>query len=350
MLLRDVLKKENNNLDLIRIIAACLVIYGHAYFISPQAGADDFVRSLIGFDYSGSMAVKVFFFISGLVVTNSYFRKKDIHDFIISRFFRIWPALITIIVISYLYALIATTFSASEFMASSNPLDYLVGSFFLKFTWSFPGVFSNNPSSTFNGSLWSITYEVGCYIILMSIASLFKFNKLAISIICAMVIIDSVYQPLGVFRESIGRVEVKYLPACFAIGVISSIYQDKIQVNIKNLSTIILVTMILNAQLSSLYELSFYIAIMYSILFICSRKCFIKIKPKYDISYGIYLYGFPIQQIIHNNFKDYGISTNQLLSITISICAGLFSWILIEKRFMNIASEISRKITIRNTM
>ncbi|EBO0298771.1 acyltransferase, partial [Salmonella enterica] len=80
MLLSSYLKRDNNNLDLVRIIAACMVIYGHAYAISPQVGKDDIIHQLIGFDYSGSLAVKIFFFVSGLVVTNSFFSKRNIND------------------------------------------------------------------------------------------------------------------------------------------------------------------------------------------------------------------------------------------------------------------------------
>ncbi len=78
MTLHDVLRRENNNLDLFRLIAAYLVIIGHAYALAPQAGQQDPILRLLGFDYSGSMAVKLFFFLSGLVVVNSLLDKRDV--------------------------------------------------------------------------------------------------------------------------------------------------------------------------------------------------------------------------------------------------------------------------------
>ena len=63
MLLAQVLKRDSNNLDLVRLIAACLVIYGHSNaFMPAERGGGDWVAGLLKFDYSGSLAVKVFFF------------------------------------------------------------------------------------------------------------------------------------------------------------------------------------------------------------------------------------------------------------------------------------------------
>lgn len=87
MKLSELLKKENNNLDVFRLVAACMVIYGHAYAVVPQAGYVDVVARLLGHDYSGSLAVKIFFFLSGLVVTNSLLHKRDVLHFAIARFF-----------------------------------------------------------------------------------------------------------------------------------------------------------------------------------------------------------------------------------------------------------------------
>jgi peptidoglycan/LPS O-acetylase OafA/YrhL len=65
MKLSEILNKQANNLDIFRILASCMVIYGHAYSLSPQVGKVDITASLLGFDYSGSLAVKIFFFLTG---------------------------------------------------------------------------------------------------------------------------------------------------------------------------------------------------------------------------------------------------------------------------------------------
>ncbi len=85
MKLSEYLIKENNNLDLIRVLAAIAVIVGHSYALAPAEGNVDLIGKLFGVIYSGSLAVSIFFFISGLVVTNSLLKKKSALEFIISR-------------------------------------------------------------------------------------------------------------------------------------------------------------------------------------------------------------------------------------------------------------------------
>lgn len=94
MLLSEVIKKNNNNLDLLRIICASIVIYGHSFVLVRNASGSDLIANILPYDYSGSFAVKVFFFISGLVVTNSLLLNNNITHFVKSRLFRIMPGLI----------------------------------------------------------------------------------------------------------------------------------------------------------------------------------------------------------------------------------------------------------------
>src|SRR6187551_1901956 len=95
MKISNFLNKENNNLDLIRILLASTVILGHTIAINGQTSYwIDPINYFFPITYSGALAVKIFFFISGLVVTNSFLNKNSLTYFIISRIFRIMPALL----------------------------------------------------------------------------------------------------------------------------------------------------------------------------------------------------------------------------------------------------------------
>ncbi|HIC6877228.1 TPA: acyltransferase family protein, partial [Salmonella enterica subsp. enterica serovar Aberdeen] len=78
MLVSDFLQRDKNNLDLLRIVCAAAVIFGHSYYLSDAGGSQDPLKELVGFTYSGSTAVKVFFFISGLLVTNSLVATRSV--------------------------------------------------------------------------------------------------------------------------------------------------------------------------------------------------------------------------------------------------------------------------------
>ena len=103
MKLAQCLERNHNNYDLLRLIFAALVIVGHAYaLVSPPPIKGDFVIALVGFDYAGSVAVKFFFFLSGLMVTNSLVNQTQLTKFISARLFRIFPGLIGCTLVSIL--------------------------------------------------------------------------------------------------------------------------------------------------------------------------------------------------------------------------------------------------------
>lgn len=161
MLLSNVLRKENNNLDVFRVVAAVMVIYGHAYALLPIEGQNDIVRKLLVFDYSGSLAVKIFFFLSGLVVTNSLILKKGVRQFLISRFFRIWPALAVVLaVMAFIFGPLLSTHSTLEYFSNTEVYEYFLRGLVMDLRYDLPGVFQNNAFKAVNGSLWSIPCEV----------------------------------------------------------------------------------------------------------------------------------------------------------------------------------------------
>lgn len=122
MLLAALLRRDRNNLDLFRLIAACMVIVAHAYPLSGVAQGD-WVLKLLVHDNAGSLAVKLFFFLSGVVVTTSLLTKGDPLRFILARVFRIWPAMaVSILLCALILGPLVSTRPLLEY--SSDPLSY----------------------------------------------------------------------------------------------------------------------------------------------------------------------------------------------------------------------------------
>ena len=84
-----------------------------------------------------------------------------------------------------------------------------------------------------------------------------------------------------------------------------------------------------------------------SIIQLSSQNLLIRLKPTADISYGIYLWGWPIQQILVLFFVEYGIRFNQISAILISVMMGFISWHLIEKGSIEYGPHLARKIPPR---
>jgi len=165
--LTDVLKKGNNNFDILRLMAALAVIVGHAYAISPQPPLEDTVLGLLHFDYSGSLAVKFFFFLSGLLVVNSIISKPDAFNFLLKRACRIFPGLLVCLLVSvFIVGPLFTKLPLLEYFSSADTWKYIFKNLLLyNMQWKLTGVFTESKFGL-NGSLWTLPYEVLCYIYL----------------------------------------------------------------------------------------------------------------------------------------------------------------------------------------
>ncbi|HFQ7087882.1 TPA: acyltransferase family protein [Raoultella planticola ATCC 33531] len=342
MKLSEVLKKDNNNIDLFRVIAACMVIYGHAYAISPQPGKTDFISHLIPSDYSGSLAVKIFFFLSGLVVTNSLINNGDLVRFTISRLFRIWPALIA--------SSLVTAFIIGPLLTSLSVTDYLSRPEVYSYTWNIaamvpqftlPGLFSGNPyPNVVNGSLWTIPYEVFAYVLLFSLYATGLLNSKKLSILLfALILLEPFLASRILFPWVIPNPEVDFLSPCFAFGAIMALNREIIEIKLSHCLGFATLYYILQGTVYSPYFA--YASIFLSLLYISSHKMILRLKPKVDISYGVYLWGFPVQQIIAKYFKDHGILFNQSASLVAALFLGYLSWHLCEKHFIRFGSALS---------
>jgi peptidoglycan/LPS O-acetylase OafA/YrhL len=344
MKLSAILKRENNNLDIFRILAAIMVIYGHAYALLPNGGQSDFIGRMLGYDYSGSLAVKIFFFLSGLVVTNSLISKGNAYEFIISRLFRIWPALIaTILISAAIIGPILSTKTIAQYFSDPLTSSYITSNISLHTSYVLPGVFElNKYPNTINGSLWTIPYEVYAYVILLSffMIGISRSHALAIftfTIVAAAPILkfDFIYSLFPTNHET------AMLGPCFAYGSIMAILKDKININISTATGSWALFFILKGSKVEMHAL--YSAIFITIIYLASTGALLKMKPNHDISYGVYLWGFPVQQILSMYISEYGILVNQITAIVISCILGYVSWILIEKRCMKVGSLLVKK-------
>jgi len=229
MLLNDVLRKENNNLDIFRLIAALMVIYGHAYALLPTPGVDDPLAAVLVHDYSGSLAVKIFFFFSGLVVTNSLIEKRSFLKFIISRIFRIWPALILVLATSSLMlGPLLTSIPLHTYFANETVYSYIYRGIYLDIQFYLPGVFDSNARHVINGSLWTIPCEVFAYLVLAAsyITKLLN-SRIAASLFFVIVLIDPLIGNKILFTWLSDNHELTLLAPCFAFGSLLAIWKEK---------------------------------------------------------------------------------------------------------------------------
>lgn len=343
MKLSEILVKDNNNIDLFRLFAASMVIYGHAYALSPPQGKIDIVSMFTKTDYSGSLAVKIFFFLSGLVVTNSLVNNGNLIRYVIARVFRIFPALIaTIFITALVIGPICTTMPIDDYFRSGDVRSYLINNSILNMVWPLPGVFTDNPyPNVVNGSLWTISIEIYGYIMLFSLYVLGALkNKKICNIIFLIILIEPFLSSKMLFPwlSSVNR-EVDFLAPCFAFGSLLALNKDLISIKFTHCLGFAALAYLLSGNEYSVYFL--YACIFLLIIYISSMRWFLKLKPSADISYGVYLWGWPIQQVIYHFLHIESIFLNQIATLFVSIIFGLMSWHMCEKHFIKYGNYIS---------
>lgn len=336
MKISQFLNKDNNNLDLVRIVLACLVIVGHSdvlngtgnYWIDP-------IAYFFKFTYAGAFAVKLFLFISGLVVTNSYLSKRSAIYFIVSRFFRIIPALLFVLIVTvFVFGMILTKLQISEYWSQLNYFAYIRHNIVFYSDYLLPGVFDENLyPNVVNGSLWSLRFEVGCYFVLLILFLLLgNRNKYYFIIPILLIMIDALLNSRIIFSFIDDNPEKYLLPMCFAYGVLFAVLADKILIDIYVVIFSILIFVVFK---ETTYAGFIFILVSCNIvLYLASNKYVLKLKPKYDISYGIYLWGFLIQQTIFHYFGHIFIGFHSIIAIIVSGLLALMTFVYIEKPFI----------------
>src|SRR3954451_11023912 len=159
-----------NNFLIIRLMAASLVIIGHAPALAaPHPNYMDPFTLYLGYEYSGSVGLYIFFVISGFLVTASFEHRGNLIEFAKARALRIYPALVVCTLISALVLGAGlSSMPTTQYLASSDTWSYVA------YVGSLYGYVATLPSVTFNdrqwgivvnGSLWSIFVEARLYVV-----------------------------------------------------------------------------------------------------------------------------------------------------------------------------------------
>ena len=169
--LTDVVHSRQNSFHLLRLIAASAVLYSHSFPLTSGDKHTEPLRAAWGCTF-GSIAVDLFFLISGMLVTMSLVRRGSALDFAKARFFRIWPGLTVAVLLTVLVLGPAfTTVALSTYFTAKETARYVVLNLvlFKGIAYVLPGVFATNAwPSAINGSLWTLPSEVRCYAALLA--------------------------------------------------------------------------------------------------------------------------------------------------------------------------------------
>lgn len=315
-----------DSFDLIRIVAAFLVLWSHQYAVTgiPEPVAPLLQNSL------GNIGVAAFFALSGYLNAKSLLKRQSPLRFLAARALRIYPALIASILVTALYCAFATTQPGAEFNAAV--VRFIVSNIFMfirPVQIRLPGIFEGLPfPQLINASLWTIPIELICYAglaIAMLRTRLFTITLAAGS--AAMLAIE-IAKPDLAFLGTWGTLVVE-VTAAFCVGAM-------VATAIRSVPWIVAAVGI--SMLIGNYVLGWRILFALLIVAVGHIPLPSFIRPKHDISYGFYLYAFPCQQIAVSVAPAFWPST--LIAVALTLSLAWVSCLAIEEPALRQKSRI----------
>lgn len=309
---------RQNNLNLLRFLAALLVIYSHAWVLTGNV--EDGISKLSHAQTTGGqIAVMMFFFYGGLLIMKSLERKRTARKFFEARVSRIFPPLWIVVLCSVLLLGPAlTTLPLSAYFKNGGTWKYLLNGLLVP-VHPLPGVFENNPAmSTVNGALWTLPVEFFCYIMC------FAFYRLGLSRGKLPLILLPIAVALGdaawIFLRNNLVLQNAVMPVLFFyIGMVCCLYADRIPLN--GWAALAAAVLLALSLVIGGYVFVVCLTYPYILLWLAfgTPHKLSGFGRRLELSYGIYLTGFPVQQTL----VRFNPAMSPLLNFALASCSAV---------------------------
>jgi len=337
--LEDHTQGRDNNYNLIRLVAASAVIFGHSFRLSPMRDMREPVSEYVLGTWSGAIAVEAFFFISGLLVAASVIRSRTIARYFKARILRLMPALLVCLLLSvFVLGPLLTHLSQLDYFNHPKTWKYLYGNASLvRPEFMLPGVFQDHPVKGVNGSLWTLPAEGRMYLILGLAGALglmrrrWSANAL-LALLLGVGLFLPQYLPLISDNHRYYRLAIY-----FAAGTFFFVNRDYIPLNW-------LALVILLGSMPLWHDHAFRLLILGAT--ICYGVACIAYLPSWgwpkwmgDYSYGVYIYGWPSQQLAWLIIPGALPLHNAALAFFIALPLAVLSWHFVEKPALGLKNK-----------
>lgn len=340
---------RSNNLDALRLVGALAVIFGHAYHIVGRPFENPVVA---GYPVQ-TLGVIIFFSISGYLITASWSRTRNPVSYFAARSLRIFPALaVVVLVCMFVLGPLVTVLPTSQYFDAPNFWSYL-GNVILRPQYELPGVWADQPyPNAVNGSLWTLPAEFFCYLL---VPLVFVFPKVARIPVIALLLAASVWYsqtpPLDsavVWNSRISDNALMWV--FFAMGAILRLLAERgLKFRTDVAVGLLAVYLVAAGTLPQHTTKIAWIFLPYVVLTIgLASTPYVRRASRYgDLSYGLYLWAFPVQQLVIDLWGVQRMSVNLVVVTLITAALALASWHVVEHPSLKLKDRIVRRWTSR---
>jgi peptidoglycan/LPS O-acetylase OafA/YrhL len=354
--LSETLERGSNNFDLIRLCAALAVMLGHSFGLRHGGNVELMLRFTHRESF-GSLAVYGFFLISGLLVSASYVKQQSPMRFIGLRALRIWPgAIACALFIALVIGPLFTTAPLADYFSNPLTLRWLAHNASLIGTvgGSLPEVFEKNHlAHLVNATVWTLPIELECYVIVLIVGLLGWIGSkrrtvIAVAVVSIIFAYFTRHPPTHITLGGFFIMPIAYsfypVPFFF-LGMLLYAFRERVLLHWLPAVSLLVAYVVL--RFTQVGAILLYPALAYSLLWIASLRSLHRFKPKHDYSYGVYLYGFVVQQSVMAFYPTINNYLSLVVAIPITILLAALSWHFVERPC--IAVMRNRKRSAANT-
>jgi peptidoglycan/LPS O-acetylase OafA/YrhL len=320
---------RENNFGALRWLAALAVILAHAYALRQEGGL---YQRLTGLDLGWS-AVVVFFTLSGFLICRSAERRTPL-AFWTARLLRIFPGLVVCTALTAAALATVTTLPLADYAVAPQTLRFALGTGTLVSTeYALPGVFADHPVTLANGSLWTLRYELLCYALIFGLVEAARHLRLPLARILPVCIALCVAGRAALAAWGHGPVQAAnllelFLPFCigawFAVRGAPAPRPALVALAIGAACVLAPTPLRVPAAAAAIALATLALAFW--------RNAALRAASRLpDYSYGIYIYAYPIQQIVLGLTPGAHPLVQALASAVLVIGPAALSWHLVER-------------------
>lgn len=285
----------------------------------------------------GEFAVDGFFLLSGYLIMQSWDSKPQAWEFLKKRLLRIYPGFI---VASLICAFLVGPLGSepTAYFSAFDEANFVRALLFLDIP-AIPPVFEGTPYANINGSMWTISREFMCYLFILvaGVSGALRWRHFCLGVTIA------VFAVLAWLKlQNVPVLDLR-LASFFLSGACYYRYRDVVRLDGR--AAITAITMVI-LGLCSWRGAELVLASVggYALLYVASKRSALlsQFNRLPDVSYGVYLYGWPIQKLLLWHDPSMSPWTLFVLAAAGSLVAGTISWHIIEKPALRFKSPSIR--------
>ncbi|MCB1476441.1 MAG: acyltransferase [Rhodobiaceae bacterium] len=329
----------SNNFDILRLAAAIAVIVSHAFYLQSGLNSDEPLATSTGLPL-GWHAVQVFFIISGFLIFASFERRRGLGAFVLARVLRIMPAFIA----AALFVVLAvgpmvTELPLSEYFRPAGIFAFLGDTLiFFDTDMVLPGAFTNLPTHVPLGTIWTLKYEIFSYagLAFAGWLGLTRHGLFYVLSAIGLVALGFIVHANPEILERFGALQhLLRLGGCFLLGMIAWHWRERIPLHFGGVAALAILAILLRD--TAVYRPALYVAEAYGVMWFAFSAFGTRMpRLSFDYSYGIYLIGFPVQQVVRLWFADNSAIAQLAIALPVAILLAAISWHFLEKPFMSL--------------